>query len=65
MTLDLVVEHADQIFHAVLEATSLVKPSNRSELVELEAVWYGVAKMSSEATTVEKLSIAGMLLFNY
>ena len=53
VTLDLVVEHADQIFHAVLEATSLVKPSNRSELVELEAVWDGVAKMFSEATTRE------------
>jgi hypothetical protein len=45
-----VVEHADQIFHAVLEATSLVKPTNRSELVELEAVWDGVAKMFSKAT---------------
>ena len=44
------VEHADQIFHAVLEATSLVKPTNRSELVELEAVWDGVAKMFSKAT---------------
>ena len=59
------MKHADQIFHAVLEATSLVKPSNRSKVVKLEAVWGGVAKMFSEATTVEKLSTTGMLMFNY
>ena len=59
------MEYADQIFHAVLEATSLVNPSNRSEVVKLEAVWGGVDKMFSEATTVEKLSTTGMFLFNH
>ena len=64
-TPELAVEHAEQIFHAVLEATSLVKPSNRSEVVKLEAVWGGVAKMFSEATTVDKLSTTGIIMFNY
>ena len=41
--------HADQILHALLEATSLVKPSNRSEGVQLEAVWEGVSRMFCEA----------------
>ena len=59
------MEHAAQIFHAVLEATGLVKPSDRSELVDLEAVWDGVAKIFSEATTAEKLNTAGMLLLRW
>jgi len=56
---DQVVDHADLIFHAVLEATSLVKPSNRSEVVKLEAVWGGVAKMFREGAESEKISNTG------
>jgi len=58
-TSDQVVEYADQIFHAVLEATSLVKPSNRSEVVKLESVWGGVAKLFSEASKSDKISQQG------
>eukprot|EP00092_Neocalanus_flemingeri_P032740 GFUD01035611.1.p1 GENE.GFUD01035611.1~~GFUD01035611.1.p1 ORF type:complete len:1789 (+),score=542.00 GFUD01035611.1:574-5367(+) len=58
-TTEQVVEYADQIFHAVLEATSLVKPSNRSEVVKLEAVWGGVAKMFLEAAKADTISHTG------
>jgi hypothetical protein len=57
-TADLAVVHAEDILHAVLEATSLVKPSNRSEIVKLEAVWGGVANkqpLQSKTFQVSKI----------
>ena len=42
------------------EATSLVKPSKRSEVAKREAVWGGVVKMFKDATSVEKLNTTGM-----
>jgi len=58
-TEDLAVMHADQIFHAVLEATSMVKPINRSEVVKVEAVWNGVGKLFSEAAAQDKVNTTG------
>jgi len=58
-TSDLAIVHADQILHALLEATSLVKPSNRSEGVQLEAVWGGVSRMFYEAAEGDKNTLAG------
>jgi len=58
-TSDLALVHADQILHALLEATSLVKPSNRSEGVQLEAVWGGVSRMFCEAAEGDKNTSAG------
>ena len=58
-TYDSAMGNAEVIFHALLEATALTKPSNRSELVKLEAVWEGVSKVLHEAAIDNKLNEEG------
>ena len=40
--------HSEDVLFAVLEATRLVKPANKSDVLRVEHVWAGVAHLLSQ-----------------
>ena len=50
ITPNMLVDHMDDILFSVREATRLLRPANKSDVLRVEHIWSGVARLLSQAS---------------